>query len=357
MSGIALYSAQGFLVENCTITDNFDTGGLLAVDHDGSHDIVWRDCVVLRNRSQFEFCDGWHASGSIPRIVGRCLPDPVEYPLAQNVNLTVERTSSMDNLGGGFSGAYTYGFDLAYCKNLQMIDCHASGNNSKDEFSGGFTTFGGRPGGESENIIFINCTAQENGSLGGSILGAGFYCDRASKSIIFQNCTATSNGLFESENSGGFVVYPEFGAGGAGIPELEISNVVFDNCTAISNGNTDSGLSGGFIVNRPADLNWLDISDIIIQDCTSAHNKGAGFGVFGDAIPRVVIKASEADNNTGVGFDVSQNPQPVFVTANIAYDNTGGNYAGVSPSVIIKGDQNTLPDTVGAKNLDIVSVS
>lgn len=81
----------------------------------------------------------------------------------------------------------------------------------------------------------------------------------------------------------------------------------------------------------------VPVERIVIQNCTLTNNIGAGVGIYGD-ISKVVLKANEADSNSGIGFDVSSNPKPVLVTTNIAYDNDGGNYSGVNPTVIIEGD-------------------
>lgn len=352
---IGLYGAQGFLVENCTINNNTTTGFQLSADHDFTKDIVWRDCIISGNSSTFETCDGLHMSGSVANTIGDCLPEPVVYPFGLNTNVNIERCTSVGNIGGSFPSR-AFGFYLAFGRNVQYIDCYAAGNSSKTILDGGFGVEGLLPGGESENVSYLRCTAQENGNLGATSVSAGFLCERTSRNILYRECTATSNGKTPARSSGGFVIFPRSGPGGENVPELGIKDIVLDNCIALNNGNVDSTASGGFVAYRPVEQAWTRVSNVVAQQCTSNQNQGAGFNIVGN-IPGVVLKESEADLNSAAGFDVSTNSNPVLVTGNIAYNNETGNYHGVNPNIIEEGTQDSLPVSVGARNLSATSTS
>ena len=91
--------------------------------------------------------------------------------------------------------------------------------------------------------------------------------------------------------------------------------------------------------------------NVLIQDCTLAYNQNGLF--VNNDIAGFVVKRNEADQNTMVGFNVSA-VTTKLVMENIAYNNPGGNYAGVPSPIIVPATSTNLPTNVGALNLDIV---
>lgn len=313
LSGIALFNCQNFLVEQCTICDNYQTGLIYGVVHGGSEQIVWKDCFVARNRGEFASCDGWHASGSSPNILGAFCYG-LEFPIDQNVNMTIENVTSVGNSAGGASRCT--GMALFFCSGVKMTDCHTSGNRGT-VIGAGIYVDGRTSEGYSEEISISSCTAENNnlelpfGSATATV--AGLFINSTSKNIVVRDFLAQGNGsLGNSPVAGGIVVFNRSLASADAL-----SNVVIDNSILNNNGNGQARFSGGIVVRRRA--GGVPLDNVLIQNNTLTNNLGAGVGIYGE-INKVVIKANEADNNTGIGFDVSQVPNPVLTTMNIAYN-------------------------------------
>lgn len=335
LAAIEVDRCVSFLFENCIVSNNHNTGVVLSVDHDGSNGLVWRDCLFSNNSSDFETCDGLHFSGSFNETLEPCITG-LEYPFEQVIDIVVERCSSM----GNYSPTSCSGFFFAFVNGARIVDCNSSGNTSSFEegvVSNGYRIGGLEPGGRAARITFLNCTAERNGYLGG-LRAAGILArDQSIQDVIVRDCVFNGNGNIEGLVTAGIIVETRF-------TDTNFTNVVVDNCILNNNGNDNSSFTGGIIITRPA--NTVPLDNVLIQNNTLTYNHGAGVGVYGD-INNVVIKANEADNNTEIGFDISQVPNPVLVAKNIAYANAGGNYNGVPVNNIVDGTYAVLPVIVG----------
>ena len=345
LAGVSLQGTANFTVEDCTVNSNSQTGFILTAVHNGCENTVWRNCEISDNQSKFWNCDGFHMSGSVGTFISLHAGSEDIVPLVQCINTTVVNCNALGNTSGGGSRGVR-GFGFLYTDGAVVSNCHASGTNSPNG-STGFYLSGNPFGGQSRDVTFENCVASSNGTLlEASGTQSGFHFNNTIENVIVKNCVANGNGKVESQISTGLLIKSD--------PVSIIRKITVQDCNFSDNGHSSSELSGGIIVDRPEGFPLMD--KVLIQDNTLTYNEGVGVGVYGD-VQKVVIKNNEADNNTGVGFDVESVPGPVLVAKNIAYDNEAGNYAGVDAAVIITADQDTLPDTVDAKNLDIVSVA
>lgn len=362
LSGVSFYQSSDFLIENCTVNDNFNTGTILSVDHDGSHNMVWRDCVFLRNKSQFESCDGLHFSGTVPRDVGPCATG-AEFPILTDEQLTVERCSSLDN--STEEGGRCVGFMCASGQKAVFTDCHSAKNrNTFGPYACGFLFVGGGRVAEGVPLALVSdvslqsCTAQAND--GGGLVSAGVLFTSGITNAVVRNLVATGNGNTAGNITAGIAF--DLLRGRPIDPRASSQNFVIDDSIISGNGNDESSFSGGIVVNRSE---VFELSNISIQKDTLAYNKGVGIGVYGD-VKGVSITANKVNQNTGVGIDVSQNPNPVLIAYNTAYSNGDGTYAGnyasnnppivagLNPNIIVTGTQNNLPLQVGAQNTSII---
>ena len=127
---------------------------------------------------------------------------------------------------------------------------------------------------------------------------------------------------------------------------------VIDNCKFLGNGKDSASIaSGGVVVSVGQEV--LPLSRVVVQNCVSQGNDGDGFVVTDDPeISDVVLKKSEADSNSGIGFSVPGST--VLVASNLSYNNTGGNYDGVNVGNIVTGTTAALPsDPLSLLNFDI----
>ncbi len=351
------WECSDYVIEDCTFHDNYSNGFYITgCDHDGAHNMVYRNCSSMRNKGEEGTCDGFHMSGSGPASLGPLI-NGKEYPYLQNVNCSWENCSSFDNIGGGS----TRGFNLTWANGVSYTDCKAHGNNSTNGRTSGFSLIGNfnETADESGNrVSYIRCSATNNGGLYKSRTGsAGFAILKDSENVIIRDCIANGNGTAGSSRSASGILIDPFAA--ADVPGQDfIRNIVVENCIINGNGNASVPKTGGIIVTKSTS-STVNVDKILLQKNTLTYNTGAGIGVYGN-VTGVVIKANEADQNTGIGFDVSQDPNPTLVAMNVAYSNNGGthagNYAGVNANAIIQCDQNTLPDNVGAKNLSVITI-
>ncbi len=353
MNGISLNGVRNFTVENCSVNDNANSGVMLGCDHDGAHNITWKNCTFNRNSSSEAECEGFHFSGSFAQTAGVCVGIG-EQPLNQDVDVVVENCSSLDNQGGNSDSGEATGFHFFYVNGARVADCNASGNfclNSPSFISSGFSVFGDAPGGNSNAITFLRCTSERNGNEGLQGAGAGFTVRSVTSNIVFRDCVANANG-----NVPGTV-----NVSGAGFyintapvdPSTITENIIIDNCIAIGNGFADqAGPSGGISIRARPDR--PPVNNVLIQNCTLAYNEN-GLTLPFD-ITGLVVKNNEADQNRLVGFDLANVTSTAFVTGNLAYNNLGGNYTGVSPLNIVTATTANLPDgtAVGFKNLSVV---
>lgn len=337
VSGLAFYGAQTFDVDSCTTHENFNDGFILAVDHDGSHNMTWSNHSSKRNQSILETCDGWHHSGSVANTLSPCLG--MLFPFSQNENLVLRNSVSVENSSpvscSGFRFAFPYGVSVSNCVSM---------GNTSGGIGSGFRAQGALPGGEGKQLVWDNCVAQKNnGGEEGDV--AGFLINQVMSDVIVRGCIAQGNGALSNAaptTAGGVVVHATSVAG--------IDKVTIEGCTLNRNGNASATFSGGIVVVGEV---GFPVSRVLIQKNTMAYNIGDGVLLSGE-VSGVVIKANEADQNSSIGFDVSGTASTTLVMTNIAYNNTTGNYLGVPPAVIIVTTTATLPNQVGAQNLDIV---
>lgn len=370
LSGISIYRSQNFVFNECTVHDNRNTSFILAVDHDGSHNIIWKNSTFMRNISDEFVCDGFHWSGSVDYTIGPCTTG-VDYPFTQDVNILIENCSSLDNFGG----ITCSGFRFAFGDGARIKNCTASGNNSgapsipqnpqgnvrkvKDEpepepdpnYGCGFRFQGELPGGVTTANVMENCVAVRNGTSGGNY-NAGIIISQGVNNLQIKNCnindnggTSTPSGPFNNIVSGGIITRISFQDEGT------INGVIIDGCTIISNGSENAQVSGGIIIGNDA-FGVLDynVDHILIQNCTITYNKGDGINVD-YPIPHVIVKNNEIDENTLIGLRIGENVGAV-VLKNLAILNNP-NYEGVSTNSIIEATQETLPENVGLKNVSI----
>ncbi len=349
MSAIQINEVQNFTFENCSCDDNFSTTPILVSNHDGAHNIIWKNCTFNGNASTGGQCDGFHFSGSIPEGAGKCVGIG-EQPFVQDDDVVVENCVSLNN--HGFTSGT--GFRFVFVNGGRISDCNASGNFGAGNggfSSQGFGVEGAEPGGQSNAITFLRCTAERNGTEGFQAAGAGFAVRSDTFNVVFRDCVAVSNGNTAGTVSGqgsGFIINS---TGGQPLTSIT-NNILFDNCVALSNGFSDqTGPSGGIVIRalttRPP------VSDVIVQNSTLAYNEN-GLIVSQD-ITGLVVKNNEADQNRLVGFNLAAVTSPKFVTKNIAYNNLVNNYTGVPPANIVTASSVNLPDgtTVGFKNLSV----
>jgi hypothetical protein len=355
MGAIVLNEVQNFTIENCSVDDNAGTAALLACDHDGAHNINWKNCTFNRNQSLMT-CHGFHFSGSIPFLAGECVGIG-EQTLQQDIDVVVENCTAENNQS---STEDAVGFLLSFVNGARVADCNASGNfalsieDVASSASSGFDVLGELPGGNSNAITFLRCTAEGNGNNGFQATAAGFTVHSATSNIIFRDCVAVANG-----NTSGTVLNT-----GAGFfinaPTMDVNaitqNVTIDHCIANSNGFLDQlGPSGGIVIEATLiGLFIPTVNNVLIQNCTLAYNQNGLIVPFD--ITGLVVKHNEADQNTLVGFDVTNVISPSFVTKNVAYSNFVENYAGVPPENIVTATVANLPDgtAVGFKNLSVI---
>ncbi len=351
VSGIAIDEVQNYVFENCTADDNFNSGTVFSVDHDGAHNITWRNCTFSRNISTSANCDGFHFSGSIPEGAGVCVGIG-DQPFNQDLDVVVENCNSLNNQGGTEG---VDGFIFYFTVGARISDCNSSGNfstNSNGFSSSGFNVYGATPGGQSANITFLRCTAERNGNDGFQTSAIGFLTRSATSNVIYRDCIANGNAQQQEIRTlaAGFAINAV-----ATAPEngLEITqNITYDHCIANGNGSPDqSAMPNGGIVIRRSNLSLPPIVNVLIQDCTLAYNQNGLF--VNNDISGLVVKRNEADQNSLVGFNVSA-VTTKLVTENIAYNNLGGNYAGVPNAIIVPATTTALPTAIGALNLDIV---
>ena len=344
ISGLAFNGVRTFEVTDCTVNDNASDSFILALDHDGCNNMTYRNCVAKRTRSETFVGDGIHFSGSIANTIGPCVTGN-DFPFNTNFNIVLDNCIAEDT----FAGFRAAGMRFAFVDGAVIKNCVSTGNKSGPDgtLSAGFRVQGLIPGGISKNITFDNCVAESN-SAEGNAIAAGFVVHNVSRNVILRDCIANGNGNntsgVPSIASAGIIVTVQ------PLSQLEdVQGVVIDHCITNGNGTIFAPLSAGILLWRPNALPPID--RVLIQKSTSTYNIGDGIAVNGD-ITRVTIKANEADNNTGIGFNIVD-PNPVVVAKNVAVDNGGGNYVGVPANDIVVGTIGNLPLAVGFKNVSI----
>lgn len=339
LSGLSFYGAQTFEVDSCTTHENFNNGFILAVDHDGSHSMTWSNHSSKRNQSTLEICDGWHHSGSVANTIGPCLGQA--FPFATNQNLVLRNSVSCENLGISSCNGFRFAFPLG----VSVTNCVAMGNISEG-LASGFRAQGGLPGGEGKDIVFDGCVSQRNNGGPGQPV-AGFILHEVLSNVVMRGCVAQNNATTDVAASlaGGVVITARAGAG--------VDNVTIENCTITANGHPSAvfGLAGGIVVFGTDPT--LAVTNLLVQNNTIAFNNGKGY-VHTGVVSGVILRGNKFDLNKDIGVDISGTPSPTLVMTNVAYNNTGANYAGVPPAVIISTTTSTLPNQVGAQNLDIL---
>jgi len=302
VSGIGLYGCQNFTVENSSCDDNSNNGYILAADHDGSHNCVWKNCTFIRNRSENSTCDGLHFSGSVPRTISSCQGDLL--PLSPCINISVSYCFSSDN--SGLSGN---GFVMAYCNGFKMKNCVSIGNTSN-----GFRIIGSLPSGEIYGVALEDCTAENNG--GRENISSGIYIQGVGKNVVIKNCILNGN------------MGQNFSAGIIGNGKIE--NVDITGCIVNGNGS-------GILMKN--------IEKLVLENNKSNFNTGDGIDV--EKINGCVIKNNCVDfNKIGIKVDGSY-----LVAGNVAYGNKS-NYSGVNNVVTV--DFENLPSSIGMKNISVL---
>ena len=349
LSGISYYQAQDFYTEESSASNNTSPTYLLAVDHDGSKGMRWRNSVTNNNRSEFFVCDGFHMSGSVPFTIGQVLG--VDIPLSQNIDADIEGVTSTGN-----SGVIAHNFNFSYVNGISARACVAEGATSNGGEAIGIDCIGtaGIPGGTNSNLVFKNCIVQRNGTENSS-RSAGIRVAAPSNNVIIEECVVNGNatGVLEGSVAAGILVNPRQNSRTTG-GELGAANIVIENNTVNANGTQGAAFSGGIVVIRRDDVPREDlrIENVLVKDNTSTYNIGDGI-LVGGAVLGVTVKGNQVYQNTEVGIEVDSENQ-VLTAKNFAYDNAGGNYAGVPSDDIIEASQGNLPLQVGAKNVSVV---
>lgn len=353
LSGMGYYETQNGRIYNSSSSNNKSITTLLAANHDGSRGMYWENCTITNNLSTNSVCDGFHFSGSIPFTIRRCLG--VSIPLQRNYNNHIKNIISTGNRGKTQATNFTF----AYCEFLNVDNCVSQGAQSNGGIAYGFYIVGsgGIQGGDNNNIILKNCITQGNGNVT-AIGGAGIAIDTPSASIVIENTVINGNGISSGTNSiaAGIFIRARRGALVVDLTTLGVDKVIMRNNTITNNGSLRATLSGGIVVlrNELARRPDLAIKNLNIIDSVIAYNIGDGIRIDGN-ITGVVIKNNQLDQNTGVGVNIVNNTNPIFVAKNIAYGNTLGNYSNNLASTVIEGTTTSLPDTVGLKNVSIRS--
>ena len=349
---LALNEVRGFTIENSTFNDNANTAAQVAADHDGCHDLRWKNCEFFRNRSTSFLSDGLHFSGSIPRFNAFCAGVSEDIPTFQCVNISIDNCVSADNGGGG----QAIGFVFIFVNGACVTNCCAEAQSGTFN-TAGFAVLGILDDfGRSENVTFDNCIATRNGNDEGSAGGAaGFAIRKTASNVILRNCTANANGNAEALDryAAGFLIMPFISPPRPGGPTF---NIMLDNCIANSNGN-DIENAGGIVVRLLE--NEPPISNVSVQNTSCAYN--AGFGMVFDDVPGIVINNCNVYQNNDTGIDVSAVTSAVLAMKNVAYANGAGgvsNYAGIPGANIVVTPSSSLPvpPFPGILNLDILPV-
>ena len=351
LAGVVLYFGEGYVMENCTVNDNFSDSFMLAVDHDRAYNVVWKGCTVARNRCD-GFVDAFHASGSINQDLQEC-QNGLEVPLEPDLNLTIEDCSFFDTYSKHDSAKNVA---LLYVQGVTVKNCYSSGAKGYDD-SIGFRVSGDPNGGISSGIVFENCVASNNGADTDGRVHAGFSVNNVTDRLTFRNCTASGNGLFPATYSAGFLVEPfAFGS----LPPVT-NRIIFENCVANGNGSESSDFSGGFAVLTVSNSDFVLVSKILIKDSTSSYNDGDGIFV-GVGVESLSLKNNTLVENSRYGIDMSAVSTKSFVAENDAFNNgsppflLSGNYVGVPAANIVSGTSDSLPTNPGFLNTDVTLV-
>lgn len=345
LSGISCNHTENGTMIDCGASDNFSQAAyLLAIDHDQSRGMVWRNTVTNNNTSLEYICDGFHMSGSIPSTaIFSCRG--IETPLYQNIDVDIR-----DLVSTGNSGYFSSGVTLAYMDGVNIENANCSGNFSTlGFFSNGFWVTGeyDEVGGECRNIRFKNCIAQRNGRE--EQVATGFHITIPSYNIVLDECTAMANGKQASLAGVGILIGNLFQE--PTITEQPgVEKVLVKNCTVTDNG-TLLDFSAGVLINRYPGA--TSVGRVVLDNNDITDNGAHGIRIHGE-IPNVVVKNNELLNNRGGGVFINENTNRVLVAQNTAYNNQGGNYTGVPEGTVIETTVETLPDTVGLKNVSIV---
>lgn len=357
LNAIELSACTNIILEDCTTNNNTNRQILLAVDHDGASNIIWRRHTSSGNRSLASNCDGFHLSGSFALSFG-CCSGLTGQTLQQDVNILLEKVVSTNN-GAGRSN----GFNLVYVVNARIEDCDSTGNFSTDSTdpvgANGFSIVGEFPGGTIDQLTFLRCTAQGNGSKDVGILGSGFRVRSSVSNLIFKSCIANGNGINSvNATASGFRIDPNF------FGQTPNKNILFEKCIAIGNGleGQNPERNGGFlfvtdIVYPP---NIFPYHNITVQNCKSNFNINGlkAFTTSGTQIIELVglvVMNSTFNQNFNYGIDIASVQSQKLIAGNIAYNNGLANYNGVPPGTIINTSSDVLVDSYGLKNVSICS--
>lgn len=340
VSALAFNEVTNYVVEDCIVHDNFNDGFIIAIDHDGSNNMVFRNTHITQTRSIFEPADALHFSGSIPFSIGPCVG--VNYPLIQDFNISIDNCSGN---GSSSQQGRASGILLAFAQGARVSNCTCIGNSGR--FSFGFVTLGQAPGGVTSAITFDNCVAERNGEIDGSIFGGGFCLTRSlTDCVVINNCVSNKNITASTNVTGGgiLVLYDR-----NPLPNA-FRNIDIDKCVVKCNGNGTVETGGIIILNDVATQNLVNVA---IQKSSVKFNNGDGIFI-GPNVVGASINETEIYQNTLNGIDISTANNPVFVSRNVAFANNV-NYKGVNPANILVGTVNNLPANVGMLNVSITA--
>ncbi|XWV25947.1 hypothetical protein QJ857_gp1133 [Tupanvirus soda lake] len=341
LSAIALYEVDNFKVTNNIVDDNYNSGYIIAADHDGSRNIEWTRSYITKTRSDFEPADGLHFSGSIPFAAGACLG--LDIPLIQDFNVTIKDCAIADSVSGGSRAA---GVVLAYVQGAHISNTNASGMIGGSQ-SAGFYFIGGLPGGRTSGITCTRCTAEKNGVTGQGI-SVGFLILNVTNDVVLRDIIANNNATSPDLTIAAGIAVISTSVN----PDAVIENIDIDNVAVKGNGNGTNN-SGGIVIYKNNASADSTITNVAVQKSVVKFNNGVGILLNGN-IAGASFNENEVYQNTLGGIHIINNPNQVFVSRNVAYANDASNYIGVSPLNIIEGTTAAIPSVTGFLNVSIL---
>ncbi len=280
-SGVIAFGSSSVVIEDCVMTTSASTpgSGLAQVVVGECFNAVVRNCVVDGSINA-----GFIFSDINNLVVSDCIAQNVsgygfQFQLIDVVSgVVIERCVAQSNEFAGFNFLQTATSASAY---VHVIDCGANNN-----LSSGFLLVS-CSGLISQNLIFKNCYAAQNGVCGFLMLGVGGGILNSS----FEGCVAQGNGGdgFNLDNIAG----------------LPFANISFTDC--VSQGNI-----GGAMYGPP--FPYITCVSPSMSGYWTATYLGDGFGVNSSTITGTVRTADStvnnvlfdncvAQNNTNDGFD------------------------------------------------------
>lgn len=288
MPGFGYIITQDILTENCAA--NFNTGVQTTSGYypQISDSLQFVNCDANNNHSTCQDCHGFPYFISSNGYISNCR--------AFN-NQAVNPT-------GGYNEKMT-GFEILVCRNCVVEDCVASDNIATRpirHYAAGFAN------GNSDNVVFRNCTSIGNTALGNEGRGIGFGPALDPRffgtcfGTIWENCIAEGN--FGDTMSIGFDIFGQVGAIVLNCISQNHGNAIFNNGIGIrSNGPYDEG--------NPVDVP-CDVVPIVVM----TNNTGTN----------TIVKGNIVANNTHAGIEDTTGANNMYVDNTVF--NNGTNFIG-----------------------------